>query len=318
MDNDNSPVRQDDADNRKVNVWTPEDAARFLSSAIQEAQRPLTDALRQRSVSPGIFALVVALLVAAAAICGWILFDRLEKSDQAAETARAVRDQAVVQRHEIQARHDSLASRLKATQEMAESGRRERDAEIERLRTETAGLKGNEEDLRRLRTETRNIRRQYELLKSQMDGLEMEKEALARQLAAVKALTMSEGDGVFGPADELDMPESGFVGSMPGALRAPETTVVETPVSVPESSVPAETQVGPTAPAEILQSEPTELEAARPSSDAISANGPRAVIEDEPPSESVEAAETPTSVEADDDASVSPEIEEDAPADILR
>ena len=88
MDNDNSPVRREGEESRQPAVWTPEDAARFLSSAIQEAQRPLTDALSRRSISPGMFALVVALLVVSAAACGWFLLDRLEKSEQAAEGAR--------------------------------------------------------------------------------------------------------------------------------------------------------------------------------------------------------------------------------------
>ncbi len=111
MDNeDNTPIRHDGEENRQVNVWSPEDAARFLSSAIQQTQRPLTDALNKRSVSPGIFALVIVLLVAAAAACGWVLLDRLEKTEKAADNARNLREQALVQQHEIKSKHDVVAA----------------------------------------------------------------------------------------------------------------------------------------------------------------------------------------------------------------
>ena len=84
--NENIPVHSEKEETQAVSVWTPEDASRFLSSALQEAQRPLTDALKKRSVSPGIFALVIVILVACGALAGWVLLDRLDKADRAAET----------------------------------------------------------------------------------------------------------------------------------------------------------------------------------------------------------------------------------------
>ncbi len=194
MEEDNTPIRHEEEEERQVSVWTPEDAARFLSSAIQESQRPLTDVLNKRSISPGIFALVILLLVAAAAACGWVLLDRLEKADKAAETARAGREAAIAQRHEIQSKHETATARLAATQEQMDKLKRELETENERLRAEAMGLKGNEEELKRLRADISRYRRQSELLRTQISGLEMEKQALARQLSAVKALAIPEDE----------------------------------------------------------------------------------------------------------------------------
>lgn len=238
MDNDTSPIRREEEETRQVSVWTPEDAARFLSSAIQESQRPLTEALRQRSVSPGMFALVILLLVASAAGSGWILLDRLDKSEMTAETARRERDIAINQRNETQIKTESLAARLSASQESAERALREKEAENARLRTETAGLKGNEDELKRLRADIQRHRRHNELLRNQISGLEMEKQALARQLNAVKALALSDD----GPGDMLD--EEWIEDETPEPLIRTQASEIPPAPSVPDS----ETRRGTAAP----------------------------------------------------------------------
>ncbi|MDR1613304.1 MAG: hypothetical protein LBT97_11065 [Planctomycetota bacterium] len=282
MDNDAIPVLQEDSGSRKINVWTPEDAARFLSSAIQEAQRPLTDALRQRSVSPGLFALVIALLVAAAAVCGWILFDRLEKSDQAADGARMDREYAVGQRYDLQARHDALASRYTAAQEIADRSRRELGSEIERLRTEIAGLKANEDELRRLRADHQKYRRRDEQLRNQIAGLELENQALARQLSAVKALSLSERDPALDefPGDgEVDA--AGFT----GPSIAPDLGATGNPA---DSTAPAESAA---APSPVPPAENSESPAGGVESPATTPDGADEKVDATPWAESPRAAD---------------------------
>lgn len=243
MDNDSTPMRHEEEEPRQVSVWSPEDAARFLSSAIKEAQRPLTDALQQRSVSPGIFALVIALLVAAAAISGWVLIDRLDKSDQAADAARTDRDVAIDKRHEALARHDAVAARLMSTQEQAERTKRELETENERLRTEAAGYKASDDELKRLRTDLNRYRRQNELLRTQISGLEMEKQALARQLSAVKALADPDN------AEDLDTAISSPSGTseMNDGDDYPLTEAIES-TPRPEAPLPPEPRATPVAP----------------------------------------------------------------------
>ena len=246
-DNDATPVPHDREENRAVNVWTPEDASRFLTSAIQEAQRPLTDALRQRSVSPGIFALVVAILIAFAALGGWVLLGRLDKADRAAENARAEREMALDKRHEIQARQEALIARLTAVQEYGERTRRELEAENEILRTQVVGFKTGEEELKRLRTDLNRHRRQADLLRNQISGLEMEKQALARQLSAVKALAAGdeedrEDHGDSFPPDPVDEENVPLIAPAPALpiQDVPIAPVIEYPVQdVPVSPVPA-------------------------------------------------------------------------------
>lgn len=233
-DNDNTPIRHEGEENRAVNVWTPEDAARFLSSAIQEAQRPLTDALKQRSVSPGIFALVVAILVACGALGGWVLLDRLDKADRSAEHARADREAAIDKRHEVQAKQEALAAKLAAVQDQGERAKRELEAENEVLRTQAAGFKTGEEELKRLRADLNRYRRQTDLLRNQIAGLEMEKQALARQLSAVKALAAGEED------DPADLPPPASAEPAANGQNAKPEAPHEQAAQPP--SAPAETQ----------------------------------------------------------------------------
>jgi|GEM_PF-2775602 hypothetical protein len=270
---DNTPIRHDGDENRQVNVWSPEDAARFLSSAIQQTQRPLTDALNKRSVSPGIFALVIVLLVAAAAACGWVLLDRLEKTEKAADNARNLREQALVQQHEIKSKHDVVSAKLSTTQEQLERVRRDLETENERLRTEATGFRLNEEEMRRLKNDIQRYRRHNELLRNQISGLEMEKQALGRQLSAVKAMAAGDDDLFDAMSmDELDAVVSEQPPHTEDAPAAAATVEIAAPAptetapspvvdsGVP-TSIPEEAEVAPTP----EQPEETTVEATEPS-----------------------------------------------------
>ncbi len=63
-------------------VWTPEDAANFLSATIKESQRPLAEALKRQGVPHWVFGLVVLVAVAGSVI-GWLYLDqRMTKSEK--------------------------------------------------------------------------------------------------------------------------------------------------------------------------------------------------------------------------------------------
>lgn len=244
--NEDTRVQREEPDN-KMTVWTPEDASRFLASAINEAQRPLADALKRPSVSPGIVVLIVVLLVAAASAIGWVLLRQLDKSERAADTARTARDAAVNQWHELQAKSEGLTAKLSAEMEQQERLRREYLAETEHLKTIAAGHRDNEEELKRIKGEMQRHRRQNELLRNQISGLEMEKQALARQLEAVKALALGEDDGFAAPdasaetpADSVTIEEPPVPGpaSVPTPTPTPATNVTAVAVNRSEASEP--------------------------------------------------------------------------------
>ncbi len=239
LSNDDTRVQREEPDN-KVTVWTPEDASRFLASAINEAQRPLADALKRPSVSPGIVALIVILLVAAACAIGWVLLRQLEKSERAADTARTARDAAVNQWHELQAKSEGLTAKLSAEMEQQERLRREYLSETEHLKTIAAGHRDNEEELKRIRGEMQRHRRQNELLRNQISGLEMEKQALARQLEAVKALALGDDDGFAAPETSSETPaETILIDEPPVPGPAPTPPPVATvAVDRPEADEP--------------------------------------------------------------------------------
>ncbi|MCC8180423.1 MAG: hypothetical protein LIP23_05880, partial [Planctomycetes bacterium] len=217
-------------------VWTPEDASRFLTSAIHEAQRPLADALKRRSVSAGVLALVVILLAAAATVVGWVLHSQLVKAEAAAEAAREAGASAINQRHELLARTEGLNAKLAAETEQLEQLRRQYRADTERLETELTANRGNEDELKRIPTEMQRNRRQNLLLRSQISGLEMEKQALARQLAAVKALAMADDEiddeALFESAEQLEQSMPEIQPAQPqepmSTLRPPETGLTTT------------------------------------------------------------------------------------------
>ena len=177
-----------DQDSRPV-VWTPEDASRFLTSAIHESQRPLADALGHRPITTKGLILVLAVVIGYAAASLWLLSSRyssqLEEAKQAAREAGKAKDSVLDEKAELLSRAAVLESRLDSAKD-----------DNSRLKTEASGLKEGEEELRRSRNDNQRFRRQIELLRSQIAGLEMEKTALARQLEALKALALDEhGEG---------------------------------------------------------------------------------------------------------------------------
>ncbi len=57
-------------------VWTPEDAANFLSAAIKESQRPLAAALKKQGVPYWVFGIVLVVMLATSIMC-WLYLDQL-------------------------------------------------------------------------------------------------------------------------------------------------------------------------------------------------------------------------------------------------
>ncbi len=174
-------------------VWTPEDASRFLTSAIHEAQRPLAEALKQRPITARALTVMVAIIVLAALIIALILSNQLEKAEKRAELNQAARDTLLAERHEISAKATTLEDRLNNA-----------ISEQRTLATTIDSLKGNEEILRKTQSDLARFRRQAELLRSQISGLEMEKAAIARQLEAIKALAMEDEEGLADDATPFD------------------------------------------------------------------------------------------------------------------
>lgn len=170
MTEEKSPLPRDDE--AKPVVWTPEDASRFLTAAIHEAQRPLAEALKDRPITSRAMTIIVAVLVLGAAVIALILSSQIEKADKAADEARKAREVILTDKAELQARTGILEDRLG------------------RANSAMAGMRDSENDLKRARVDLQRSRRQNELLRSQISGLEMEKMALARQLEAVKAMAV--------------------------------------------------------------------------------------------------------------------------------
>ena len=180
-----TPHEKEHGDGKPV-IWTPEDASRFLTSAIHEAQRPLADALQQRPVTSKALALIVAILVVAAMIIASLLSSQAQKWEKAAQAAQTAKDEALVNGAQLQSRSEQLELRLNEARSLQE-----------KLQQEASGMRENAEELKRAKGDAQRFRRQNELLRSQIAGLEMEREALAKQLAAVRALAMEEDGGYY-------------------------------------------------------------------------------------------------------------------------
>lgn len=218
-------------------VWTPEDASRFLTAAIHEAQRPLAEALKHRPVTSKALAVLVALLVLGAAAIGLILSSQLEKSEKVAAEARQAREVVLTDKAELQAKSSILEERLNSAN-MA-----------------ITGMRNNEGELKRTKTDLQRSRRQNELLRNQIAGLEMEKMALARQLEAVKAMaldqdidpdleatedqtTSSTGTSVTASSAEGEPREDATTAVSPGdGFRGAKTgTTLAVPQKIPETT----------------------------------------------------------------------------------
>ena len=221
-------------------VWTSEDASYFLTSAIHEAQQPLANALRSRPITTSSFIFVLLLIFAGAAGAGWILFTQLEKTERIADAARSGLNDALSKQHQLQARSDTLQAQLEAAQTEQERVSRQYRDENESLRAQMREKRDNEEELRKSQTDLQRFRRQNELLKSQISGLEMEKQALARQLNAVRAMA---DDGFEIPGQSPEQTTDSIASDDDASTAEPHVeprseTPTEVPVSGDESENP--------------------------------------------------------------------------------
>jgi len=121
-------------------IWTPEDAANFLSAAIKEAQRPLAQALQRQGIPPWAFGLII--IVTVAAIClGWLHFDeQLKKAWQ--RNTEQFRELQTVHAKADKARDDKAAT--------AEALRQKYDSIVEQnalAQGELAARKRQQEEL---------------------------------------------------------------------------------------------------------------------------------------------------------------------------
>lgn len=198
-DQDKIPVpRPDEA---KPVVWTPEDASRFLATAIREAEGPLREELKKRPITATWLGVIIGVFVLGTASIALILSSQVEKMESRAENAGRQREELLTEKAQLQAKSSTLEERLSMASE------------------EITTLKGSSEALQSARSDLAKFRRQNELLRSQISGLEMEKVALARQLEAVKALAIDDafpdesgeavGTDPFGSKGEGAGPETG-------------------------------------------------------------------------------------------------------------
>lgn len=320
-------------ENAEPVVWTPEDASRFLTSAIHEAQRPLADALKQRPITSRALALLVGVIVVAGLAIALILASQLEKAERRADVSQDKHETTLIEKHELQTSHATLQDRLASVT----------DSHAE-LRDQVDNLKTNEDAHRRARTDLSKFRRHNDALRSQITGLEMEKSALARQLEALKAMMAEpeeeEADHFDDPFDsgegfaDFDAPDEsapagegaaeaveGAVGeaSEPVRERVSETSSIDTAAPpVPESSVAAESaapESRPEARAEEPepQSEPEAASEPEPESEPESPAPEESELSaPEEPAPSEPAEETPESTEESKEESKEESTEEPA------
>lgn len=232
---DQVPVKK--IDDLKPVVWTPEDASRFLTSAIQEAQRPLADALKDRPITSRALTIIIAVLCLAALIIGLILSSQIEKADREvvrvnkeAKEIASERDAARVEKERLQITTTAMEERLTDVREQRSSLQSQLQEQIEAIR-------GGDEELRRSKADLQRFRRQNELLRSQISGLEMEKVALARQLDAVKAMAIDEADETGDAA--VPTPDDGAAAPQPEE----ETAAPAVSAAGPEHPEPTESKI---------------------------------------------------------------------------
>ncbi len=294
-------VDGDKIEETKPVVWTPEDASRFLTSAIHESQRPLADALKQRPVTSKALAVMLTIIVVAAAVIGFILWNQMEKAEKRADSSQSQRDQALIERHQQEAKAVTLLDKLE-------------DAQLKHtaLNQRVDSLQGSEEALRRAQSDMAKYRRQAELLKNQIAGLEMEKAAIQRQMDAVRAMVIdhqNEGEVPEEPENPFEaapaQPEAaaaaepaGQAKSLPlplpvetGTAEAPEPVQTPEPLQTGESvknTEPPATEVHPEAAAEAEQ---PQARTAPVEAEAIDTTEPEAVSKAKADAEAVQAAQ---------------------------
>ncbi len=276
-------------------VWTPEDAAHFLSTAIKEAQQPFAQALLRQGVPRATFALTVFLLVLLLG-CGGVGVYYFLRENSAQHTRqmqqvasgprehlRSLQDEARYNREQAEVFRKAFLAAQKETLEqrlqVAQSDRIRQESEDLRKKflvqsKENAGLqrelrKAVDKDTGRLQ-ELAGLRNQMRLVQTQMEGLQEEKDALAKQLdASRRMLRMLQGGSRF---QEQVLPEE-----EPAAEPAPPLTPEPEPAEeAPSTSVPAEPHPEVT----------TEEAQALPPSDSVSPAAPERK-ESAPPSKTL-------------------------------
>lgn len=321
MSADNTP-QFPKSDGTKPVVWTPEDASRFLTSAIHEAQKPLADALKQRPVTSRGLAVIVGILVVAALVIALLLSSQVEKWEKRADAMQTAREDMVSEKATLEAQASALQDKLGVAADQANT-----------LQSRIDFFQAAEETHKRTQQDLSRFRRQNELLRRQISGLEMENTALSRQLSAVRALAEEEGgESGAGAAVETEAEAAAAIGSPvvispekeADAAQEPESppapvaeavvtqsvVVEEQPVAVmeqpaamqePEEARQPEEPQEPEAPAAAAADSPSL------SNEAIETVG----AVEEPIEESVEESAAVASV-ADEDPASAPESELDA------
>jgi len=206
------------SDVRAVAAWKPEDAANFLARAIQESQKPLNDALKQRGVPVGvaILGLVIALLFVAGLFHLILRYeDRVNRYEHRIETGEKMQSDSLAAREEARNLEAALAA-AKADRDKARARAEELDAQLDKAMgqindlsrklesQDTMGARVAElERLSRNAIETARKRKQaVALLQEQIAAQQREAEALKAQLAAARKLALVLQDEDGGAEDE--------------------------------------------------------------------------------------------------------------------
>ncbi|MCC8166204.1 MAG: hypothetical protein LIQ31_08655 [Planctomycetes bacterium] len=296
MSTDNKP-HVPKIDESKPVVWTPEDASRFLTSAIHEAQRPLAEALKQRPITARALTVMVAIIIVAALIIALILSNQLEKAEKRAELNQAARDTLLAERHEINAKATTLEDRLNNA-----------IAEQRELASTIDSLKVNEEVFKKTQADLARFRRQAELLRSQISGLEMEKAAIARQLEAIKALAMEDGEGLADDATPFDeYSQDAPIISTPLTAYDADSGLFIIPESLPAE--PAETPADGPAPVQTIPAPEATREMVDEAAESVE---PVAADEATPPAPEEAVVAEPVTTEVAPAAEAEPTVAEPA------
>jgi len=211
-------------------VWTPEDAANFITAAIREAQSPLTVALKSRGISRSIFALFVLLFLGSLA-GSWVFFLHESSFLKAQNKELLTSYETLVNTPDLAAerRENEIALQLEASMsrerkaldqlaqlnvlaagaeklsadktalEKANHDLQEQidtlKAELENLKQKTTGENSEADTLRKNLEKANKVieerTRRAELLSVQLEGKEDELAALKKQLTAAEALAKS-------------------------------------------------------------------------------------------------------------------------------
>lgn len=207
------PDLSDDKTRHPV-IWTPEDAANFITAAIREAQNPLNTALRTRGIPKTVFALfVVVLLGALAGSWQYFLYEnsfwkreaaRLESergelerwrterlsapnpadekrvADAASQAQQATeREQKALARvAELERQLGDASANASTDRQSLTQAKKELEEKVGSLQSEVDSLKKNEEDMKSLKS----VREENVTLKKQLAEALRRAELLSLQL----------------------------------------------------------------------------------------------------------------------------------------